>query len=105
MRRADRLVRATPANGGRRPGRKLSGADVRRHFLRGRLRLRELLRVARGHLHLVVLQVVKDQPNRIPLKNLSCRQRSEEHTSELQSHSDLVCRLLLEKKKNKSKDA
>src|SRR5438034_5727121 len=29
------------------------------------------------------------------------RMRSEEHTSELQSHSDLVCRLLLEKKKNK----
>src|SRR5438034_3893863 len=30
---------------------------------------------------------------------LSCRWlRSEEHTSELQSHSDLVCRLLLEKK-------
>src|SRR5438132_9158559 len=28
--------------------------------------------------------------------------RSEEHTSELQSHSDLVCRLLLEKKKNDS---
>src|SRR5438132_9070569 len=39
--------------------------------------------------------------------NLSCsvydviirNDRSEEHTSELQSHSDLVCRLLLEKKK------
>src|SRR5438034_6027531 len=29
------------------------------------------------------------------------RIRSEEHTSELQSHSDLVCRLLLEKKKKK----
>src|SRR5437588_304750 len=29
------------------------------------------------------------------------RNRSEEHTSELQSHSDLVCRLLLEKKKKK----
>src|SRR2546428_6390654 len=28
------------------------------------------------------------------------RNRSEEHTSELQSRSDLVCRLLLEKKKN-----
>src|SRR5260221_6752020 len=28
-----------------------------------------------------------------------CFPRSEEHTSELQSHSDLVCRLLLEKKK------
>src|SRR2546421_4168735 len=29
------------------------------------------------------------------------RDRSEEHTSELQSRSDLVCRLLLEKKKKK----
>src|SRR5260221_5937372 len=31
------------------------------------------------------------------------RLRSEEHTSELQSHSDLVCRLLLEKKKTLDK--
>src|SRR5437868_10198301 len=30
-------------------------------------------------------------------------QRSEEHTSELQSRFDLVCRLLLEKKKKKTK--
>src|SRR2546428_5870579 len=30
--------------------------------------------------------------------------RSEEHTSELQSRSDLVCRLLLEKKKKKAKN-
>src|SRR5438034_8086173 len=30
-------------------------------------------------------------------------ERSEEHTSELQSHSDLVCRLLLEKKKTRKK--
>src|SRR4051812_49568833 len=30
------------------------------------------------------------------------RARSEEHTSELQSHVNLVCRLLLEKKKNKN---
>src|SRR5260221_6436099 len=30
--------------------------------------------------------------------------RSEEHTSELQSHSDLVCRLLLEKKKKGHSD-
>src|SRR5260221_5376579 len=28
------------------------------------------------------------------------QERSEEHTSELQSHSDIVCRLLLEKKKS-----
>src|SRR5260221_3158898 len=29
--------------------------------------------------------------------------RSEEHTSELQSHSDLVCRLLIEKKKTRQR--
>src|SRR5438132_6969579 len=39
-------------------------------------------------------RVPRDQEARSP-----CRPRSEEHTSELQSHSDLVCRLLLEKKK------
>src|SRR5216683_3504916 len=33
----------------------------------------------------------------------TCTTRSEEHTSELQSRSDLVCRLLLEKKKKKQK--
>src|SRR3954463_2770651 len=32
----------------------------------------------------------------------TCALRSEEHTSELQSHDNLVCRLLLEKKKNNS---
>src|SRR5690242_21290355 len=34
-------------------------------------------------------------------RHLPARVRSEEHTSELQSHVNLVCRLLLEKKKNK----
>src|SRR5438132_9556891 len=34
---------------------------------------------------------------------LVANMRSEEHTSELQSHSDLVCRLLLEKKKKRLK--
>src|SRR5438034_7537665 len=33
------------------------------------------------------------------LRMVSGCPRSEEHTSELQSHSDIVCRLLLEKKK------
>src|SRR6266849_10849937 len=33
-----------------------------------------------------------------------CRRRSEEHTSELQSRVDLVCRLLLEKKKKREAD-
>src|SRR5690349_23944537 len=34
---------------------------------------------------------------------IPARARSEEHTSELQSRRDLVCRLLLEKKKHKQK--
>src|SRR5437773_3184461 len=44
---------------------------------------------------------------RAPVRSASIRElsseplRSEEHTSELQSHHDLVCRLLLEKKKKK----
>src|SRR5438132_8100162 len=38
-----------------------------------------------------------DVTGRVPATGV----RSEEHTSELQSHSDLVCRLLLEKKKKK----
>src|SRR5690242_20813625 len=35
-------------------------------------------------------------------QDFSMRNRSEEHTSELQSHVNLVCRLLLEKKKKKT---
>src|SRR2546423_7912762 len=38
---------------------------------------------------------------RLPLRTSSFVNRSEEHTSELQSLAYLVCRLLLEKKKNK----
>src|SRR5438477_9298971 len=34
-----------------------------------------------------------------PARSPPTRERSEEHTSELQSHVNLVCRLLLEKKK------
>src|SRR2546426_4898755 len=35
----------------------------------------------------------------------SCSKRSEEHTSELQSPCNLVCRLLLEKKKTEKREA
>src|SRR2546427_2232534 len=46
--------------------------------------------------------------NRIPCSTLvqpyRASRRSEEHTSELQSQSNLVCRLLLEKKKKKKND-
>src|SRR5438034_6204381 len=48
-----------------------------------------------------VIPVPRDAETAGPLRRLlfsqpSRRPRSEEHTSELQSHSDLVCRLLLE---------
>src|SRR5699024_11369166 len=49
-----------------------------------------------------------NDPNTIPttlatlIYNIKTHPRSEEHTSELQSRFDLVCRLLLEKKKNKT---
>src|SRR3712207_8038994 len=39
------------------------------------------------------------QPGELAAERLPARQRSEEHTSELQSRQYLVCRLLLEKKK------
>src|SRR5206468_5042677 len=42
--------------------------------------------------------IISDLPDKLEMKV-----RSEEHTSELQSRSDLVCRLLLEKKKKKTK--
>src|SRR5256885_8890677 len=43
-----------------------------------------------------------DYPPSIPLYLSSSDSRSEEHTSELQSPCNLVCRLLLEKKKKKT---
>src|SRR5436190_18694769 len=41
----------------------------------------------------------------VATKRQDAAERSEEHTSELQSHSDLVCRLLLEKKKQASPES
>src|SRR2546430_11025290 len=43
---------------------------------------------------------IPSPPARVPLGTLQVGRRSEEHTSELQSQSNLVCRLLLEKKTN-----
>src|SRR5438034_8777895 len=42
------------------------------------------------------MKIIERFAGKIPILGVC---RSEEHTSELQSHSDLVCRLLLEKKK------
>src|SRR5260370_26452126 len=48
---------------------------------------------------------VPGEPERmICLRHVLERARSEEHTSELQSHLNLVCRLLLEKKKKTDTD-
>src|SRR5437588_8101123 len=50
-------------------------------------------------LALVQLQLRRRLGHELAANACSIANRSEEHTSELQSHSDLVCRLLLEKKK------
>src|SRR5204862_7196493 len=47
---------------------------------------------------------VRTQQAKVEVANLASQARSEEHTSELQSRRDLVCRLLLEKKKKKNKN-
>src|SRR2546426_1863268 len=46
--------------------------------------------------HLIILDLLCNHPQLLR----RTKQRSEEHTSELQSPCNLVCRLLLEKKKN-----
>src|SRR5688572_32635337 len=65
----------------------------RRFFQDGLVKFKELLAAVLR----VQLLVVDDLRERLYLS------RSEEHTSELQSQSNLVCRLLLEKKKKKKK--
>src|SRR2546427_4186550 len=51
-------------------------------------------------------EVAGSRPSAItgPISGSTVTSRSEEHTSELQSQSNLVCRLLLEKKKKKEPD-
>src|SRR5438034_4562420 len=57
------------------------------------------LLINRGVL-LDVATLVRGDSRPLPADFEISSERSEEHTSELQSHSDLVCRLLLEKKKH-----
>src|SRR5260221_10602421 len=56
--------------------------------------------VIRQKLNLYYVANGQRVPEDLHIANKLYKLRSEEHTSELQSHSDLVCRLLLEKKKN-----
>src|SRR2546427_5788484 len=55
------------------------------------------VRAGLGHLVFIGAQL---RPAQLARERAQARIRSEEHTSELQSQSNLVCRLLLEKKKN-----
>src|SRR5438874_10631078 len=61
-----------------------------------------------GRRDLAIAHARRDQPQDLGLARAerrgAVRLRSEEHTSELQSRRDLVCRLLLEKKKKNKKD-
>src|SRR5688572_31167917 len=70
----------------------ISGRSVRPRCAGGRLRGKQ------GR-HLVTAP----QPPRLGEPQQVARLRSEEHTSELQSQSNLVCRLLLEKKNKNNK--
>src|SRR2546430_9149981 len=97
MRSVNRMYEDTPSeakrwmrvNGGRCPSEVFSGSVKRSPTNRASTLAKD----------------IRDRPYvsvRLPLfRTLSSRRfRSEEHTSELQSQSNLVCRLLLEKKKN-----
>src|SRR5260370_9952964 len=56
------------------------------------------------HMYIVQFQDAAREPDKIFGSRVEQETaRSEEHTSELQSHLNLVCRLLLEKKKKTSK--
>src|SRR5437588_3828518 len=65
-----------------------------------RLRLHQVVQPGAGAVGVDVVHVVDVDP-RLAQRPAD---RSEEHTSELQSHSDLVCRLLLEKKNITERD-
>src|SRR5690606_41325620 len=76
------------------------------HEVRPRRRLLGVLRESRqararaglGH-HVPVLRRPGREPGAAVRRGVRSAPRSEEHTSELQSRENLVCRLLLEKKK------
>src|SRR5699024_11848254 len=58
--------------------------------------------IERGERNITVLNLITIQ-NKLEVKISDLFPRSEEHTSELQSRFDLVCRLLLEKKNTERK--
>src|SRR2546427_352792 len=94
------------------PGHQDRGLELSRlPQIRERLQQREIRLAVRGdadHAQRVAMTEIgpgavahDEEPAPDPLRRVDARTRSEEHTSELQSQSNLVCRLLLEKKKQK----
>src|SRR5688572_32661887 len=65
---------------------------------------KQLPRTTRRHRSARSRRRARAPARRTPRPRLRCP-RSEEHASELQSQSNLVCRLLLEKKKKKEKNS
>src|SRR5207244_10391047 len=63
---------------------------------------RKVERTARGGVSKAILQLLHRPACDQNFSAIGISVRSEEHTSELQSPDHLVCRLLLEKKKNKA---
>src|SRR6201982_2553401 len=61
---------------------------------------RQLIRASRGNTNPITTELLANAAHVARNDRRSTKHRSEEHTSELQSHVNLVCRLLLEKKNN-----
>src|SRR2546421_3458241 len=91
---------------GRRPWWTASAHAERRPFLIGRAAIVKALRAHFAETDFVEVEtsMLQVSPgNETHIHAFGTELRSEEHTSELQSRSDLVCRLLLEKKKQTDK--
>src|SRR2546421_7777342 len=71
------------------------GVKLPRRIARGSFRAHATFRIRRRR-----RDVHRRRGRAGPLQSAAAPARSEEHTSELQSRSDLVCRLLLEKTKH-----
>src|SRR5437868_11625792 len=78
--------------------RRVDAAEV---HVRVQIALNQMFRLERGHLAVMsALDLLAEHEGHAAGEKVK---RSEEHTSELQSRFDLVCRLLLEKKKKTKK--
>src|SRR5690606_40013084 len=72
-----------------------------RRLVRGRGEAEPLAQPAEQRVHVGMQLVAAHRARHLHRPQRAPEQRSEEHTSELQSRENLVCRLLLEKKKSK----